>query len=129
MLVYDNPNSGNLLDIKIGSRITINDWDEPMIVRGVSDNYIIASDGRGIMYSVISRNPWELKSHNDIETGLLYRSPDDWIFGDPGCVSKYPTLYQFDDAEAIEYYLNQFETGKNHISERNGCSITKIIIE
>lgn len=124
-----------LNSIKIGDLIKINNWKTPLIVRGISDNYIVMSDKDNCEYSVIEKKPCEY-SYNKLIKGTFSASKDDCSFGFIDSKFDFESenmkQYRFDDKEWINEYLNAFEKGRDNsgisLSSRSGISIKTILI-
>ena len=116
--------------IKVGDLIKVNDWKKPMRVKAVSDNYFVMIEkmfGK-TYYSVCSKLPWNGIRHNAMCGGMFHCGPDDWIFGSP-VSADYEHLYKFENEEANQAYLKEFEDGISHISERRGIAIYDLYVK
>lgn len=116
--------------IKIGDLIKINNWKKPMRVMAVSKNYFVMKSKvfKTNYYSVCSKLPWNGVKHNNMTNGMFHCGADDWIFGSPlGITHK--NLYEFINEESNRKFLQEFEDGKAHISERNGMPIYDLYIK
>lgn len=111
--------------IKVGDLIKVNGWQKPMRVKGVSENYavMIQKNFEGTHYSVIAKKPRAAGQHNAMRQGCFHCGKDDYIFG----AAEFQ--YRFDDAEAVAKYLDEFETGETHLSERSAIPILTIHIK
>ena len=113
--------------LQVGDLVKINDWGKPMRVKGVTKNYVALSmkQFKDTIYSIVSKIPWGKLGmrHNAMTGGCFHCGRDNWIFGAPDF------NYNFDDAEAVQKYLESFETGETEISERAGVPIRKIAIK
>lgn len=111
--------------IRVDDLIKVNDWKKPMRVRGVSENYAVMTESQfgKLYYSVIEKKPWDGVRYNAMRGGLFHCGKDDWIFGSTNFD------YKFDDPTAIEKYLQEFEGGETHLSERNAIPIMRIEIK
>lgn len=116
--------------IKIGDEILVNDWTKPMTVKCVSENYFVMTckENGDTYYSVCSKLPWHGVRHNAMIGGMFHCGTDDWIFGSPLCIEN-ENLYQFTDLDLSLKYLQEFEDGKCHISERNGIAIYDLYVK
>lgn len=114
--------------IQIGDLIKINDWDQPLRVKGISENYFVMAQDlhdieKPLEYSVFSKIPFKGLSWNGIVERDYFCGPDFWIFGD------IDFDYKFDNLESIKKYLNKFETGESEISLRNSVAVYSIQIK
>lgn len=127
---YDNVTREILDTIKVGDLIKVNDWKKPMRVKAVSDNYFVMTEKQfgKTYYSVCSKLPWNGIRYNNMVGGMFHCSPDDWIFGSP-LTFDYEDLYSFENEEANKKYLQQFEDGETHLSERNGIAIYDLYVK
>lgn len=127
---YDKVTKDILDTIKVGDLIKVNDWAKPMRVKAVSDNYFVMTEkmfGK-TYYSVCSKLPWDGVKHNDMTGGMFHCSTDNWIFGSP-LTFDYEDLYKFENEEANQKYLQQFENGECELSERNGIAIYDLYVK
>lgn len=114
--------------IQIRDLVKINDWGEPLRVKGVSDNYFVMAQDlhdieKPLEYSVFSKIPFKGLCYNGITEGDYFCGPDFWLFGD------IDFDYKFDNQESIQKYLNKFETGETEISMRNSVAVYSIQIK
>lgn len=116
--------------IQIGDLIKINDWDKPLRVKGVSDNYFVMAQDlhdieKPLEYSVFSKIPFQGIGYGRDRKiqGDYFCGPDFWLFGD------IDFDYKFDNPESIQKYLNKFETGEAEISMRNSVAVYSIQIK
>ena len=116
--------------IKVGDLVKINDWTKPLRVKAVSENYfVMVSNLFGKpMYSVCSKLPWKGVRHNAMTGGMFHCGADTWIFGSPLSL-QYENLYRFENEEANQAYLQEFENGEAEISERNGVPIYDLYVK
>ena len=116
--------------IKVGDLIKVNDWKKPMRVKAVSENYFVMTQNLfgDTYYSVCSKLPWEGIRYNSMRGGMFHCSTDDWVFGSPLSID-YENLYQFENEEANQKYLQQFEDGECELSERRGIAIYELYIK
>ena len=127
---YTNVTREILNTIKVGDLIKINDWTKPLRVKAVSENYFVMASnlfGKPI-YSVCSKLSWDGIRHNAMICGMFHCGTDNWIFGSP-LSSQYEKLYYFENEEANQAYLNEFENGETEISERNGVPIYDLYVK
>jgi hypothetical protein len=127
---YNNVTREILDTIKVGDFIRVNNWKKPMRVKAVSDNYFVMIQNLfgNIYYSVCSKLPWDGVIHNSMRGGMFHCSTDNWIFGS-ALLIDYPDLYKFENEEANQKYLQQFEDGESELSERRGIAIYDLYIK
>lgn len=122
--IYNEITKEVLDRVRVGDLVKCNDWNAPYRVKGVSENYFVMT--RKIFgkqwYSICEKKPWPGVKHNAMRGGMFHIGPDNMIFGAP-------YGYDFDDARVMEKYLEDLESGKIAISERNGCPVTCIAIK
>lgn len=111
--------------IKIGDLIKVNGWQKPMRIKGVSENYavMIQKNFEETYYSVIEKKPRAAGQHNSMRQGFFHCGKDDWIFGST------QFNYDFENQAAVYEYLQEFESEKTHLSERNAIPILEIHIK
>lgn len=98
-----------LLDtIEVGDLVRVNTWSKPLEVKAVSENYFVMASEKE--YSVCSKLP---------------RSGG---FGSPLCIYC-ENVYKFSNEKVNKQYLQEFEDGKAHISERDGTAIYKLYVK
>lgn len=116
--------------IKVGDLIKVNDWTKPMKVKAVSNNYFVMTKNQfgNTYYSVCSKIPWNGVRHNSMIGGMFHCSTDDWVFGSPLCFD-YEDLYKFENEEANQKYLQEFENGEYELSERRGIAIYDLYVK
>lgn len=116
--------------IKVGDLIKVNDWGKPMRVKAVSKNYFVMTQKifGDTYYSVCSKLPWEGIRHNSMRGGMFHCSTDNWILGSP-LSFDYENLYKFENEEANQKYLQQFEDGECELSERRGIAIYDLYVK
>ena len=116
--------------IKVGDLVRVNDWKKPMKVKAVSENYFVMTQNMfgDTYYSVCSKLPWDSVRHNAMVGGMFHCGCDDWIFGSPLTIG-HENVYQFNNEETNKRYLQDFEDGKTHISERNGIAIYDLYVK
>lgn len=127
---YENITREILDTIKVGDLVRVNDWMSPMLVKAVSKNFFVMTckKGKDTYYSVCSKLPWDGIRHNAMVGGMFHCGCDDWIFGTPLGIRN-ENIYQFNNPELNKMYLQEFEDGKTHISERNGIAIYELYVE
>lgn len=116
--------------IQVGSLIKVNDWKQPLRVKGVSENYFVMAQDlhdieKPLEYSVFSKTPFQGigYGYDGKIQGDYFCGPDFWLFGD------IDFDYKFDNLESIQKYLNKFETGESEISMRNSVAVYSIQIK
>ena len=110
-----------LLDsVQVGDLIECNDWDTPLRVKGVSENYFVMSNGEE--YSICEKKQWDGIIYNAFRGGMFHISTDNLIFGWSGG-------YDFDDEANVKGYLEALENGNIALSLRRGCPLEKIAIK
>ena len=127
---YTNVTREILDTIKVGDLIKVNDWKKPMRVKAVSKNFFVMTQKNfgDNYYSVCSKLPWDGTIHNNMRGGMFHCGSDDWILGSPLCIS-YDNVYEFENEEANKKYLQAFEDGKVHLSERSGIAIYDLYVK
>jgi hypothetical protein len=60
--------------------------------------------------------------------GMFHCSTDNWIFGCKLSID-YPNLYKFENDEANQKYLQEFEKGECQLSERRGIAIYDLYVK
>ena len=119
-----------LNQIQIGDLIKINNWKQPLRVKGISENYFVMAQDfhdieKPLEYSVFSKIPFQGIGYgrDGKIQGDYFCGPDFWLFGD------IDFNYKFDNPESIQKYLNKFETGEAEISMRNSVAVYSIQIK
>lgn len=127
---YTNVTKEILDTIKVGDLVKINDWKKPMKVKAVSENYFVMTQKQfgNTYYSVCSKLPWNGFMYNNMRGGMFHCSSDNWIFGSPLSI-YYPDLYEFENEDANQKYLQQFESGECELSERRGIAIYDLYVK
>ena len=127
---YENVTREILDTIKVGDLIKVNDWKKPMRVKAVSENYFVMTQKQfgNTYYSVCSKLPWEGVRHNYMIGGMFHCGPDNWVFGSPTSID-YDDLYEFENEEGNQKYLQEFESGESEISERRGLAIYDLYVK
>lgn len=123
----------DLLDsIEVGDLIVVNDWENPFVVRGVSENYFVMVDtvshGGNRCYSVCEKKPWSGIRHNEMHSGMFHVGTDAWVFGAPIEDYKAGHIYSFVDSGITKQYLDLFESGESELSPRNAVPIYSLMI-
>lgn len=127
---YENVTREILDTIKVGDLVKVNNWKKPLRVKAVSDNYFVMAQKMfgNTCYSVCSKLPWDGVRYNSWVGGMFHCSTDSWVFGCPlSC--EYENLYNFDDEEANQKYLQGFEDGENELSMRRGTAIYDLYVK
>ena len=127
---YTNVTREILDTIKVGDLIKVNDWKKPMRVKAVSENYFVMTQNMfgDTWYSVCSKLPWDGVMYNSMRGGMFHCSTDNMIFGSI-LVADYPDLYKFENEEANQKYLQEFENGNLELSERRGIAIYDLYVK
>ena len=112
-------------NIKVGMLVKINDWERPMKVVGVSENYfcMIQKVCGNICYSVCEKKPWGGIRHNSMRGGMFHCGTDNMVFG------YFEFDYKFDDEIQITNYLKAFENGKIELSHRTSVAIWDLYVK
>lgn len=108
-----------IMNLQVGDKICINDWEQPFSVCGVSENYVLAYCGQE--YTIIAKRPTDYQ-YNGIMPGAYVCGPDSFIFG-------YPIGYDFGNSEWVKLYLDYLEIGKIEMSVRNRAEIYSLDME
>ena len=127
---YENVTREILDTIKVGDLIKVNNWKKPMQVKAVSDNYFVMTQKQfgDTYYSVCSKLPWGGIRYNSMVGGMYHCSTDDWVFGCP-LSAEYENLYEFENEEGNQKYLQCFENGECALSERRGIAIYDLYVK
>ena len=127
---YTNVTREILDTIKVGDLIKVNNWRRPMRVKAVSENYFVMTQNvcGDICYSVCSKLPWDGVMYNSMRGGMFHCSTDNMIFGSILAID-YPDLYKFENEEANQKYLQEFENGDLELSERRGVAIYDLYVK
>ena len=127
---YENVTREVLDTIKVGDLIKVNNWKKPMRVKAVSENYFVMTQKQfgNTYYSVCSKLPWDGVRHNYMIGGMFHCGPDNWVFGSPTSID-YDNLYEFENEEGNQKYLQEFERGESEISERRGIAIYDLYVK
>ena len=127
---YTNVTKEMLDGVKVGDLIKVNDWKKPMRVKAVSENYFVMTKKQfgETWYSVCAKLPWGGIRYNAMIGGMFHCSTDSFLFGCPLSVD-YPKLYEFEDEESNQKYLQAFEDGEYELSERRGIAIYDLYVK
>ena len=127
---YTNVTREILDTIKVGDLIKVNNWKKPMRVKAVSENYFVMTQKMfgDTCYSVCSKLPWDGIRYNSMRGGMFHCSTDNWVFGSPLSID-YRYLYQFENEEANQKYLQLFEDGECELSVRRGIAIYDLYVK
>lgn len=127
---YDNVTREILDTIKVGDFIKVNNWKKPMKVKVVSENYFVMTQNLfgDTYYSVCEKLPWEGTYYNSMRGGMFHCSTDNMIFGSVLSID-YPDLYKFENEEANQKYLQEFENGNLELSQRRGIAIYDLYVK
>lgn len=116
--------------IQIGDFVKINNWRQPLRVKGVSENYFVMAQDlhdieKPLEYSVFSKIPFRGVGYgyDGKIQGDYFCGPDFWLFGD------IDFDYKFNNPESIQKYLNKFETRESEISLRNSAAVYSIQVK
>lgn len=95
--------------IRLGDKLSVNDWKAKYTVCGLSKHYVLAHYGQH--YTIISRLP-AAYNHNCVREGDYYCATDWWVFG-------YVNGYHFTNEDWVKEYMTELETGTTEMSQRN----------
>lgn len=128
-----------LLDsIKVGDLVAIQNWDDMLEVRAVSDNYFVmasTSPKQAGLYSICEKklSPY---THNDMRKGLFHCGTDFWIFGyinpdddfsdDPNGDEN---PYTFTNQKFNASYMASLESGETQLSARTSVPIYELYLK
>lgn len=118
-----------LLDsIQVGDLVKCNDWERPMRVKGVSDNYFVMARNLfgKTLYSICEKKPWGGIKHNRMTGGMFHIGTDHWVFGWGGWDPD--GGYDFDDEKKTALYLESLEQGVTELSHRTSVPLVRIAI-
>ena len=121
----------NILDtIKVGDLIKVNDWESPMEVKAVSENYFVMTESRDNekYYSVCLKLLWDGVRYNSMVGGMFHCGTDNWIFGSP-LQFEYENVYYFENEECNRKYLEEFEKGGCDLSQRTSIAIYDLYVK
>lgn len=127
---YNNVTREILDTIKVGDLIKVNDWDTPMEVKAVSENYFVMTEDKGNdkYYSVCSKLPWDGIRYNSMVGGMFHCGTDNWVFGS-SLQSEYENVYYFENEECNKKYLEEFERGECELSFRTSIAIYDLYVK
>lgn len=101
--------------IKLGDKLSINDWNAKYTVCGISQNYILAHYGQH--YTIIQRYPMPKNyCYNGVRDGDIRCGPDWWIFG-------YVDGYDFTNEDWVMKYMSDLETGYTEMSQKRHAPV------
>lgn len=109
---------GNIIqNLSIGDRVTINDWEYPFTVIGVSDHFVVVYHRSNDEYSIISKTLSD-HTYNSVRADTYYCGPDNFIFS------------SFTPSD-INAYLSRLEDPNDEleISHKRRATIDKIIVQ
>ena len=128
-----------LLDsIKVGDLVAIQNWDDMLEVRAVSDNYFVMADtspDKQGWYSICEKklSPY---THNAVRKGLFHCGTDFWIFGyinpdddfsdDPNGEEN---PYTFTNQKFNASYMASLESGETQLSARTSVPIYELYLK
>ena len=127
---YNNITREVLDTIKVGDLIKVNDWESPMEVKAVSENYFVMTEGTSDerYYSVCSKLPWDGIRYNSMVGGMFHCGTDNWVFGS-SLQSEYENVYYFENEECNKKYLEEFERGECELSLRTSIAIYDLYVK
>lgn len=127
---YNNVTREILDTIKVGDLIKVNDWDTPMEVKAVSENYFVMTEDKDNekYYSVCSKLPWDGIRYNSMVGGMFHCGTDNWVFGS-SLQSEYENVYYFENEECNKKYLEEFERGESELSFRTSVAIYDLYVK
>ncbi len=101
-----------------------------MVVKAVSQNYFVMTceENGESYYSVCSKLTWDGVRHNNMVGGMFHCGPDDRTFGSELLIED-EDVYKFKNPDTVAKYLQKFEDGEYHISERSGIAIYDLYIK
>ena len=119
-----------LQSVKVGDLIKINNWNQPMRVKCISNNYFVMTVNRfgNVLYSVVSKKPWNGIRYNNMVGGMYHCGTDNWVFGSPLQIDC-ENLYEFNNDEFSKQYLDDFEKEKCELSYRTSIAIFDLYIK
>jgi hypothetical protein len=117
---HENVTREILDTVKVGDLIKCNDWEAPMRVVGVSTNYFVMIQKAfgNTLYSVCEKIPCD-HSRNHYNEDYFRIGTDDYI-GGCGFGSEW------DNADAVKKYLEEFESGETELSVRRAINLERI---
>lgn len=127
---YNNITREILDTIKVGDLIKVNNWESPMEVKAVSENYFVMTEGTGDerYYSVCSKLPWDGIRYNSMVGGMFHCGTDNWVFGS-SLQSEYENVYYFENDECNKKYLEAFEQKECELSFRTSIAIYDLYVK
>lgn len=127
---YTNVTKEILDAIKVGDLIKINNWKRPMRVKAVSENYFVMTQKvcGATCYSVCEKLPWGGIRYNSMVGGMFHCGTDNWVFGCPISIF-YNNLYEFENEESNQAYLQEFERGVSELSTRSAVAIYDLYVK
>ena len=127
---YNNITREILDTIKVGDLIKVNDWESPMEVKAVSENYFVMTENRDgeMYYSVCSKLPWDGIRYNSMVGGMFHCGTDNWVFGS-SLQFEYENVYYFENEECNKKYLEEFERGECKLSFRTSIAIYDLYVK
>ena len=127
---YTNITRDILDTIKVGDLIKVNDWESPMEVKAVSENYFVMTENRDgeRYYSVCSKLPWDGIRYNSMVGGMFHCGTDNWVLGS-SLQSEYENVYYFENEECNKKYLEEFEHGECELSFRTSVAIYNLYVK
>ncbi|MEG0409108.1 MAG: hypothetical protein RR623_09565 [Bacilli bacterium] len=113
-----------LNSLVIGDKVKINDWKQPLTVKGISENYVIMNrryKGDNYSYAIIEKKKSSYRHNGREWNDMFICGTDDRVVG-----SVYG--YAFNNQKYIDGYLDYLETSEIDISYRNRVCIEYISI-
>lgn len=104
--------------LKLGDKLSINDWNAKYTVCGISQRFVLAHYGQH--YTIISRFPSPF-THNAIRKGDVVCAPDWFLFG-------YSGGYDFTNPNWVTQYMIDLESGVTEQSHKKGCAVYFIAV-
>lgn len=115
---YENPQKDILDTVGVGDLVKCNDWNSPLRVVAVSENFfIMCRKAFGtFIYSICHKQPADY-DWGYVKTGQPYIGLDDYVFG------------KFDYTTEAQDAIHELESGEMDISYRNRIGLTRIEIK
>lgn len=106
---------GILDGIKLGNKVSCNDWKDEMIVVGVSNNYIVLNGYDS--YAIIEKKKVD-HSRNHYTKGSFRVGACDHVF----------MMYDTSKEDDVQKLLNELETGETNLSVRNSVDLKIVTV-
>lgn len=130
-----NEISTELLDsLKVGDMVKFDSEKTSYKIKGVSKNYIVMTQNLfgKIYYCIVPKKPMKY-GHNvcylpdcGFHNGSFVHAPDAWIFG---CDIDDDNLYEFNNENSTNLYLQQLEDEETQISIRRAKEFNSISVK